>query len=81
MTDIDRDNIEEIDFDFNKLIRNMFGKFNLVIMILIIILNIMICFVLIFYGNVLAFMFMVNIVYIISYYRLMNKEKVKNELG
>jgi hypothetical protein len=81
MTDIDRESFEESYFDFNKLISNVFGKFNLVIMILIIILNIMICFVLIFYGNVLAFMFMVNIFYIISYYRLMKKEKIKNELG
>ena len=68
-------------FDFNRLIINVFVKFNLVIMILIIVLNIMICFVLTFYGNILAFLFIVNIFYIISYYRLMKKEKIKNDLG
>lgn len=81
MTDIDRDNIEESYIDFNSLISKIFYRITTILMILIIVLNIMICVVLVYYGNILAFLFIVNIFYIISYYRMMKKEKMKNDLG
>ena len=70
-----------VDYDFKEGLLKILNKIYLVIMILIILLNIMICIVLVYYGNMLAFMFIINIFYIIKYHRLINKEKVRNALG
>lgn len=70
-----------IDFSIKKTLNKILYRMNTILMILCIVLNMMICFVLIYYGNILAFLFIVNVYYIISYYRLIKKERLSNELG
>lgn len=69
------------DFSIKKTLSKLFYRMNTILMILCIVLNMMICFVLVYYGNVLAFLFIVNVYYIISYYRMIKKERLVNELG
>lgn len=69
------------DFSIKKTLSKILYRMNTILMILCIVLNMMICFVLVYYGNILAFLFIVNIYYIISYYRMIKKERLLNELG
>lgn len=70
-----------IDFSIKKTLNKILYRMNSILMILCIVLNMMICFVLVYYGNILAFLFIVNVYYIISYYRMIKKERLSNELG
>lgn len=62
-------------------LKRVLNKIYLVILILVIVLNLMICFVLTYYGNVLAFLFVLNVYYIVKYHRKAKKERIERELG